>query len=526
MQLLNIFAAFTVFLILAKALFNLRSRKPRGAKDLPGPKGKPFVGSKLGKGYFWFKFSEWGEEYGPIYQFKSFGNVNVVVSTEKIANDLLRERGTIYSSRQQLPMASKLLSDNKRALFLPYSDEWRTVRKFQHAVTMPKAATSYQPLQLQESARLVRDLILEPKNYHTLFQRYASGLILRLTYDERIETGEEETVRLVYKNQVNAERVAAPGQYLVDVLPILLWVPKWLAPFKQEAAAHRKREVALFSGLVDKVKKDVEAGTAGPSFTRKWLESKQEYGMSDIQAAYVLGGLYSAAASTTASLAMSWVLMMVLNPQWLSKAQEELDRVVGAGRLPTFDDLPNLPTIRAIVKETARLRPVTAGGIAHKSTADDVYEGYFIPKGSLIHPNLWSIQRDPELYPDPDSFNPDRWLNPKFPTFKEPLSQYPNCQNYSVFGFGRRLCPGSNIAERSLNIIVARLSWACNITKAKDPKTGKKITPPSYDYTQGLNTEPRRFPFELACRSSERWKIIEEEALEAAKELRKPPVRT
>ncbi|KAH7341217.1 cytochrome P450 [Pyrenochaeta sp. MPI-SDFR-AT-0127] len=523
MQQFKIFVAFTLIIILVKALLGLKSKKPRGAKSLPGPRGKLFVGSTLGKGYFWFKFSEWGEKYGPIYQYKSYGHVNVVVSTEKIANDLLRERGTIYSSREQWPMASQLLSDNKKALFLPYNDEWRTVRKFQHQVTMPKAATSYQPLQLQESARLVRDLILEPKRYHTLFQRYASGLILRLTYDARIETGDEETVRLVYENQ---ERVATPGRYLVDVLPILLWVPKCIAPFKQEAATHRKREVALFSGLVDKVKKDIEAGTAGSSFTRKWLEGKEEYGMSDLQAAYVLGGLFSAAASTTASLAMSWVLMMVLHPQWLLKAQEELDRVVGSERLPTFEDMADLPMIRAIVKETARLRPVTAGGIAHKTTADDVYEGYFIPKGSLIHPNLWSIQRDPELYPDPDSFNPDRWLNPKYPTFREPLNQYPNCQNYSVFGFGRRLCPGSNIAERSLNIIVARLSWACNIAKSKDPNTGELITPPSYDYVHGLNTEPRQFPFELTCRSPKRWDIIQEEALEAMKELRRPAVPT
>jgi cytochrome P450 len=145
----------------------------------------------------------------------------------------------------------------------------------------------------------------------------------------------------------------------------------------------------LFTGLVDDVKKAIEAGKAGPSFTRKWLEAKQEYGFSDLQAAYVLGGLYSAAASTTASLAMSWVLMMVLHPDWLLRAQEELDNVVGFGRLPTFDDMANLPTIRAIVKETARLRPVTAGGIPHKTTEDDVYEGYFIPRGSLIHPNLW-----------------------------------------------------------------------------------------------------------------------------------------
>ncbi|KAL5313142.1 hypothetical protein ACEPPN_018875 [Leptodophora sp. 'Broadleaf-Isolate-01'] len=502
------------------------SRKPKGAKSLPGPKGKLFFGSDLGTGYFWFKFEEWAKQYGPIYQYRTFGQVNIVVSTEKIANDLLRERGNIYSSREQPPMASHLLSDNKRALFLPYNDEWRKVRKFQHQVTMPKAATSYQPLQLQESARLTQDLISDPKNYQILFKRYASGLILRLTYDTRIETGDEETVRLVYENQTNAERIAAPGQYLVDVLPILLWLPKWLAPFKQEAAAHRKREVALFSGLVEDVRRNVEAGKAGPSFTQKWLENKEEYGISDLQAAYVLGGLFSAAASTTASLAMSWVLLMVLNPQWLSKMQEELDRVVGPDRLPTFDDIPQLPMVRAVVKETARLRPVTAGGIAHKTTADDVYNGFFIPKGSLIHANLWAIQRDPELYPEPDTFNPNRWLSPKFSTYREPLTQYPNCQNYSVFGFGRRLCPGSNIAERSLNIIVARLGWACNITKAKDVASGKDITPPSYDYVKGLNTEPRQFPFEISCRSPERWAAIGKEATAARDELRRSSVGT
>jgi cytochrome P450 len=215
---------------------------------------------------------------------------------------------------------------------------------------------------MQESARLVKDLVQDPKRYTTLFQRYAAALILRLTYGAKIETGQEEIVRLVYDNQVNFERAAAPGKYLVDLLPVLLYLPSWMAPFKQEAAAHRKREVSLFTGLVDGVQRDIESGKAGPSFTRMWLENKQKFALSDLQGTYVMGGLYSAAASTTASLAMSWILLMVLNPEWMTKLQEELDRVVGPDRIPVFDDLPQLPMVRAVVKEVARLRPVTAGG--------------------------------------------------------------------------------------------------------------------------------------------------------------------
>jgi cytochrome P450 len=277
----------------------------------------------------------------------------------------------------------------------------------QHHVTQVKAATSYQPLQEKESARLVNDLAQQPSQYKALFQRYASALILRLTYGLEIETGEEEIVKLVYANQANFERVAAPGKYLVDLLPILMWLPSWVAPFKQEAAAHRKREETLFSNLVKGVEGDIASGKAGSSFTRMWLENKEKFGVSDLQGTYVMGGLYSAAASTTASLAMSWVLMMVLNPTWLKKLQVELDSVVGKDRLPTFDDLPRLPMVRAVIKEVARLRPVTAGGnsllcktvmvasvdsisgIPHKNTKDDVYDGYFIPKGSIIYPNLW-----------------------------------------------------------------------------------------------------------------------------------------
>ena len=129
---------------------------------------------------------------------------------------------------------------------------------------------------MQKSARLVHGLISDPKRHKLLFRRYASALILRLTCGAKIETGDEDIVRLVYDNQVNVEPVSAPGKYFVDVLAVLMYLPTWLAPFKQEAAAHRKREVSLFSSLVDDVQKDVEVGTAGPGFTRMWVENKEK----------------------------------------------------------------------------------------------------------------------------------------------------------------------------------------------------------------------------------------------------------
>jgi hypothetical protein len=87
------------------------------------------------------------------------------------------------------------------------------------------------------------------------------------------------------------------------------------------------------------------------------------------------------------------------------------------------------------------------------------------------------------------------------------LTKYPNLQNFSSFGFGRRICPGQNIAERALHLATARIAWACHITKAKD-QAGKEVEVPLYDYTEGFNVQPRPFPFELKVRSAEKMAVL------------------
>ena len=80
---------------------------------------------------------------------------------------------------------------------------------------------------------------------------------------------------------------------------------------------------------------------------------------------------------------------MSLSPDVVRKAQEEIDRVIGNGRLPTSMDRPNLPYIEAVVKEVLRWHPVAPMGLPHTSTTEDVVGGYLIPKGSMVIANIW-----------------------------------------------------------------------------------------------------------------------------------------
>ena len=82
-------------------------------------------------------------------------------------------------------------------------------------------------------------------------------------------------------------------------------------------------------------------------------------------------------------------LAMALYPEAQKKAQAELDRVIGPSRLPDFSDRDSLPYVHALVKEVLRWHVGTPTSLPHASIQDDVYNGYFIPKGSQIVPNAW-----------------------------------------------------------------------------------------------------------------------------------------
>lgn len=101
---------------------------------------------------------------------------------------------------------------------------------------------------------------------------------------------------------------------------------------------------------------------------------------------------------------------MTQHGEVLRRAQEELDSVIGRDRMPDFVDEDSLPYCNAVVRETMRWRSVIAGGLAHMTTEDDVYDGYIIPKGTTVLANHWALHHDPAIYPEPMSFKPERFI--------------------------------------------------------------------------------------------------------------------
>ncbi|KAI0258094.1 cytochrome P450, partial [Gloeopeniophorella convolvens] len=213
------------------------------------------------------------------------------------------------------------------------------------------------------------------------------------------------------------DQAGNPGSFLVDIIPALKYVPEWVpgAGFKRKA--REWRGVADRFGTIpfEFVKSSMAEGTAKSSFTSIALRDISEKDDRAYQEELIkgLGGtMYTAGADTTVSIILTFFLAMLMNPDAQTKAQEEIDRVIGTDRLPTFDDEAKLPYVSALAREVFRWQQVAPFAIPHRLMEDDVYNGYFLPKDSIVLGNAWAILHDDKLFSDPFTFDPERFAAP------------------------------------------------------------------------------------------------------------------
>ncbi|RMZ70293.1 O-methylsterigmatocystin oxidoreductase [Pyrenophora seminiperda CCB06] len=219
---------------------------------------------------------------------------------------------------------------------------------------------------------------------------------------------------------------------------------------------------------------------------------------------------------TTGTVLNNFVLAMLLFPETQKMAQKELDRVVGADRLPGWEDEEKLPYLRAMMKEVLRWRPVDKAGMMHASSEDDWYRGWFMPKGSVVMLNWWAIHNDPSLHHSPSTFSPSRYLNRPLSSAHYMTSPDPAVRDHFSFGAGRRACPGVHVAERSMFINMARVLWGFNIRK-KVGRDGKEV-PVSDKMMPGFFSVPEPFEADIRPRSEEHVRVMREEKERAERE--------
>ncbi|KAK7687277.1 hypothetical protein QCA50_009782 [Cerrena zonata] len=442
--------------VFAVLLFRWSYGKKYGSVFLtpPGPPGRLFIGNlfDIPTQNAWIRYREMSRIYkSPLIFLKVFGANIIIVDSLEVARDLFDKRSSIYNDRLDLTW-STLLS--------PYGHRLKEMRRLLHQEFGVETVKEYQTIQIVACREMLRQLALCPEGFMEHIRTSIGQILLRSTYGISGEEGDH----LIRSNEQCVRAFSASsgkGANLVNAFPIPGTLPDC-------AAAHAFENIneTAEHGYQVKVIRDTLGSVYGAGIdTGKTLTFYRFLGPLDRHA-------------QTVSTLYTFILSMVLHPDFQKKAQQDIDRMIGQERLPNFSDRSSLPYVDAILNECLRLHPVFRLNIPHRLMQDDVYDGSFLPKGSIIIANNWSILHDESLYPQPFDFNPDRFIK------DGRLDAEAIDPDIAAFGFGRRKCPGRYLAKDSLWLSIASILACFNISNAVDDD-GTLIIPEQI-YEEGI----------------------------------------
>ncbi|KAF9509886.1 hypothetical protein BS47DRAFT_1348721 [Hydnum rufescens UP504] len=498
------------FIALAAVLAYVRFRRASRIPLPPGPPGEPFLGhlriipaSNPEQAY-----RNWAREFNSdVIHLNVLNQEIIVLNSAKAAVDLLDKRGANYRDRPNFTLF-ETMGLTYTLPFLGWGPQFQKHRKLLQGYFTKHNVQAFRELQVSEARILVKNLIEQPEAYRNHILRFASALVMGIAFGHRITSNSDRFIQIGADASYAISHAGAPGGSAIDFFPLLRHLPDWL-PRPTSLKVARKWRWAidqLYGVPFASVQEQMRQGTAPSSFILPLLEginAGAEKGIvPDIKSADIKGAggtIYIAGQdSTSATLAM-FLLNMVLSPEVQLKAQNELDSIIGFDRLPTVEDRPSLPYIERVMQETFRWHPVVPLGIPHKSLDNDIYQGMFIPKGSIVFANAWSMCHDEAIYKDPSLYNPDRYA---------PISEGGNGEPLPIghFGFGRRICVGRHLAESSVWIAFATILATLTIGKEIGPD-GKEISP-NLAFSAGLSSHPEPFKCTIRPRSKHAEELV------------------
>ncbi|KAI2620443.1 cytochrome P450 [Hypoxylon sp. NC1633] len=443
-------------------------------KDMPaGPRTLPFIGNlhQIPKSYTHVKFTEWARQYGGLYTLKLGNSTMAVITDRSIVKSTVDKKSNIYSHRPPSYVSHDLITKGNHLLVMFYGDKWRTFRRLIHQhLTENMVENQHLPIVNAEAIQLVRDYMLFPGDHMLHPKRFSNSISNSIIFGIRTPHVRSEYMRRLYTLMESWSELMETGNTPpVDVFPWLKAIPQQIfGNYKKRALGVGKQMEDLYEDVLQEVLKRRETRNAG-SFMDVVLDQQEKVKLPRDQLRFIGGVLMEGGSDTSSSLILAIIQALVLNPEVQEKAYREMCAVVGEDRSPQWSDMDKLPYINMIVKEGHRWRPILPLCFPHALGQDDWIDGKFLPKGTTVILNVWGMHMDPQVWEEPEKFNPDRYQH--HPLLAPDYVAGGDWQKRDHYGYGagRRICPGMYLAERNMLLSIAKLIWAFKFEPSSGP---------------------------------------------------------
>ena len=459
----------------------------------PGPWGFPVLGHLplLGKNPS-KTLMAMSKTYGDVFLIRMGSWPTLILNNKEVIREAMVDFPDIFSDRPEF-FTAKALNDMKSVAFGAYTPRWRLHRKIANNVLRQFVSTKNNPTEeiINREASIVVDHFLQTKGapfcpHDDIFLGIGS-IIYQICFGKHKNCRQDDKFLLFVRNTKTFFEMTGAGSPL-DVLPWLRFVMPWKARqflkvirFNQDILAEEVAE--HFASYTNNDHRDVSDGLIAAA--EQYGNTPELYdGLSKHDILSTVEDFIGAGFETL-STTLEWLILYLSHYKNVQKkVQAEIDCVIGS-RNPTLKDKGKLPFIEATILEVIRIATVVPMALPHSTTSDTIFRNYKIKRGTVVFCNVYATTRDPEIWENPDQFQPERFLDENNEIIKS------KADAVLAFGVGRRRCLGEHLAKMELFLFVANIFQKCNVDLCSKP---------DFDGEFGLTYKPKSFKIKISER--------------------------
>jgi len=393
-------------------------------------------------------------KFGPLMSLRLGSTLTLVVSSPDMAKDFLKTHDLLFASRPPSAAANYFWYNCTDIGFAPYGPYWRQVRKVCVLQMLSSRRLDYfRFIREEEVSAMIRSIANSdhPVNISKTVSTLLSDIMCRMAFGRKYS--DQDSIGGKGINSMIKESFVVAGAFnFGDYIPYLAWMDL-------QGLNRRLKDIhTIQDDFLEKIL-DEHVAQNVPNVTRDLVDvllaasadKEMEIQITRDNIKAILYDMF-AAGTDTSSTSIEWAMSELLrNPTLLKKVQDELERVVGMGRMVRESDLPCLPYLQAVVKEALRLHPPSVLALPHLSVEACNVLGYEIPPNTRVLVNIWAIGRNPISWEDAERFAPERFMQGG--SMDEKVH---NCE-WIPFGAGRRGCPGEQLGMLVVEFGLAQL---------------------------------------------------------------------
>ncbi|XP_002970250.2 flavonoid 3'-monooxygenase [Selaginella moellendorffii] len=440
---------WAVVLLLLTALIFKQWLSSKSLNLPPGPRGLPLIGHfhLLGR-LPHISLQQLSKKFGPLLHLRLGSVPLVVVSSPAMAKAFLKTHDTEFAYRPRNNVVS-IVTDYKTITFA-HGDYWKKLRKLctTELFTATRVSMNTQIIR-DELWELSRELLRASEagqvvgvrsHLKVLNFNIMTRILMKKSYFGAKASGDPAIAKeaLDFMDMIDEILEVGASFSITDYFPYLSWLD--LVAGRARVAGHK------MNGFLQKVLDEQRPGEV-PDFveiTRSCL-GNNAFNLKALLLDLLVAG------SETSSTVSEWALAELLHhPDWIVKAQQEIESVVGRKRMVEEADISKLEVVNAIIKETFRLHPPLSLLLPHASIAAHKVAGYDIPKNTMLLVNVYAIGRDPQVWSDPLEFQPQRFIGSNMGVHGQDFELLP-------FGSGKRSCLGLPLGLRTVQLVLSNL---------------------------------------------------------------------